>query len=138
MNVRLDSDPRWLRLHDQDWVCSCCGVKHGGLFDLGNEYPHVWSSRPEVRPNSEIRSSRDIQTQDFCVRDNTHFFVRCVLELPIIGSDGERFGYGVWSTLSEQNFEAYLEGFDSGDHGHLGPWFGWFSNQLAGYPAPSI
>ena len=37
-------------------------------------------------------------------------------------------------TLSKTNFDRYIETFDTGDHGHLGPWFGWFSNRIPGYP----
>lgn len=36
--------------------------------------------------------------------------------------------------MSKKNFDAYVEAFDSGRQGHLGPWFGWFSNRLLGYP----
>ena len=44
------------------------------------------------------------------------------------------FGYGVWSSLSRDSFERYAETFDSGEQAGLGPWFGWFSNSLKGYP----
>jgi hypothetical protein len=51
-----------------------------------------------------------------------------------MGAPGEYFGIGVWSTLSKKNFINYMETFDSGEQGELGPWFGWFSNRLKGYP----
>jgi hypothetical protein len=54
--------------------------------------------------------------------------------VPLRGLPGQCFSYGVWSTLSKQNFELYAETFDSGEQGGLGPWFGWFSNRLKGYP----
>jgi hypothetical protein len=73
-------------------------------------------------------------SEDFCVLSGQHFFVRRVLELPLIGVDVGRFGYGVWSTLSEKNFRLYVERFDDGDYEGCGPWFGWFSNRLKGYP----
>ena len=37
-------------------------------------------------------------------------------------------------TLSRKNFEIYTETFDGGRQDGLGPWFGWFSNRLEGYP----
>lgn len=37
-----------------------------------------------------------------------------MLTLPLIGTS-ETFAYGVWSTLSEKNFWAYVESFDSGE-----------------------
>ena len=66
--------------------------------------------------------------------DGEHFMVRCVLELPIIGSGGEVFGYGVWSSLTQSNFQLYLEHFDDGEPDESLSWFGWFCNSLKGYP----
>jgi len=57
-----------------------------------------------------------------------------VLRLPLIGAPEECLGFGVWSTLSEKNFGKYIETFDSGEQEDLGPWFGWLSNRLKGYP----
>ena len=88
-----------------------------------------------MAPNSALDLDGDFLSEDFCVLRGEHFFVRAVLELPIIGGDAKRFGFGVWSTLSRPNFERYVDTFDSGgEHAELGPWLGWFSNRLAGYP----
>ena len=131
----LLQDARWLRLRDQEWTCPSCGVKHAGLFDLACDEPDVWQGGDKKRPNSEVRTSNNIITEDFCVLNGEHFFIRCVLQLPVVGApDGHYFGYGVWATLSKKNFDLYLDTFDSGDQDHLGPWFGWFSNRLKGYP----
>jgi hypothetical protein len=135
MNDRsLDSDPRWRRLKDQTWICPRCGIAHGGLFDLVCGKPEPWTGSEEKLPNSEALSSRHVLTEDFCILNGEHYFVRCVLNLPVIGSGGESFGFGVWSSLSEKNFRIYADTFDSGRQGRLGPWFGWFSNRLPGYP----
>jgi hypothetical protein len=80
-----------------------------------------------------VLTSSNVLTEDFCILDGENFFVRCVLQLPITGMP-EYFGYGVWATLSKKNFDIYLDTFDEGNQGHLGPWFGWFANRLAGYP----
>jgi hypothetical protein len=130
----LEQDRRWLRLHDRAWTCPCCGENHAGLFDLACDAPDFWRDGAERKPNADIVSATHILTEDFCILDGEHFFVRGVLELPIIGASGERFGFGVWTTLSRKNFDLYLASFDSGEQGHLGPWFGWFSNRLSGYP----
>lgn len=42
----------------------------------------------------------------------------------------ERFGLGVWVSQSQQNFETYLENFDTDT---VGPFFGWLSNELPYY-----
>jgi hypothetical protein len=134
MTVPLDRDPRWLRLHDREWTCPSCGEKHAGLFDLACDKPDFWHGDEGRSPNSAVLASDNVLTEDFCVLNGEHFFVRCVLRLPIIGATDEYFGYGVWATLSKKNFHIYLETFDAGNQGGLGPWFGWLSNRLTGYP----
>lgn len=96
--------------------------------------PEPWPGNEDKAPNSVVLSSIHFLSEDFCVLHGEHFFVRCVLELPIIGCRGQSMGFGVWSTLSEKNFLRYVETFDSGDQDGLGPWFGWFSNRLKGFP----
>jgi hypothetical protein len=108
------------------------------LFDLASNRPEFWPGDEAKSPNSAVltsaRVSDNVLTEDFCILDGEHFFVRCVLQLPIVGASGDCFGFGVWSTLSKQNFELYVDTFDSGRQGGLGPRFGWFSNRLRGYP----
>jgi hypothetical protein len=133
-SVALQNDPRWRRLHGKPWTCTAGGGTHAGIFDLACWGPDPWTGPEEYSPNAMLATSGHFLSEDFCVLDNEHYFVRCVLELPIIGSDGVRFGYGVWSTLSKKNFELYAEHFDAGHRDDIGPWFGWFSNRLNGYP----
>lgn len=130
----LANDPRWQRLNDRNWVCACCGSRHGGVFDLACGKPDPWPGTEAALPNSAIAGATHVLTEDFCKLDGEHYFVRGVLQLPIIGSGGEVFGFGVWSTLSKASFDAYLETFDSGEQAKLGSRFGWFSNRLKGYP----
>ena len=134
MTIDLNDDPRWQRLHDNTWVCPCCGEAHGGLFDLALDVPEPWEGDEEPRPDTELRSSNNILTKNFCVLDGDSFFVRCVLKLPIIGSVDSSFGYGIWSSLSQTNFDLDFDDFDSESRADQGPWFGWFANRLQGYP----
>jgi hypothetical protein len=134
MQVTLDRDPRWQKLHDRKWTCPCCGERHAGLFDIACDKPDFWNGAEEKSPNSEVLTSSTVLTEDLCVLNGEHFFVRCVLRLPIIGTADEHFAYGVWATLSKKNFDIYVDHFDAGIGGDLGPWFGWFSNRLPGYP----
>ena len=127
-------DPRWKRLQHNSWDCASCGEAHAGLFDLGCSRPDFWQGSERPLPNSAIEGSTHCLTEDFCILGNEHYFVRCVLRLPLVGAPGEYFGFGVWSTLAPKNFEKYVSTFDSGEQEDLGPWFGWFSNRLTGYP----
>ena len=127
-------DPRWNQFLQNPWKCSSCDEEHIGIFDLGFAKPEQWQGSETPLPNSALADSTNILTEDFCILDGEHYFVRCILELPLQGLSGERFAFGVWSTLSKANFEIYCESFDSGEQGRLGPWFGWFSNRISGYP----
>ena len=118
------------RLGDAGWDCASCGIAHSGMFDLAAFAPDFWEGPEEYEPNSAIRFDGDFLSEDFCVVGGEHFFVRCVFDIPVHGL-AEKFGFGVWSTLSRANFDIYLDGFDEGVYANLGPWTGWFSNGLA-------
>src|SRR5215475_7361391 len=105
MPLDLTKDVRWLRLQDTSRICPACGSAHAGVFDLACDKPDFWQGQKEHRPNSEVLGSDNILTEDFCILDAQHFFIRCVLLLPVIGAANQYFGYGVWSTLSEKNFK---------------------------------
>jgi len=126
-------DPRWKFLTDGTWRCTGCDEPHEGLMDLACFGPDHWPGGERYEPNSLATTSTHFLSEDFCVIEGRDHFVRCVLQLPLIGAPGH-FGFGVWSTLSKQNFQLYVAGFDSGDFGNAGPWFGWFSNSLKCYP----
>jgi hypothetical protein len=132
--VKLEDDPRWKRLHDKSWICSTCGMAHGGIFDLACRKPAYWQGSEAIEPNSIVATSTNFLSEDFCVVNNEHFFIRCILQVPIQRTENCFFAYGVWSTLSKANFAKYAETFDAGNQVALGPWFGWFSNRLKGYP----
>ncbi|NNU81880.1 DUF2199 domain-containing protein [Halovulum dunhuangense] len=130
----LGRDPRWRRMQDPAWTCTCCGQRHGGVFDIAYGHPVAWTGPSEPAPNSMIAQEEgDILTVDFC-RLGPHRMVRCILPIPIRGAPaGERFAFGVWGSLSPGNFEAMLAAFDTGQ-GDLGPYFSWLSNRLPGAP----
>ncbi len=133
--MRLADDPRWQQLNSRDRVCPCCGQRHGGLFALATGKPDIWTGDPaDAQPNTAIWDSGHVLTEDFCIVDAQYFFVRGVAHLPIIGGDGEDFGLGVWSSLSKDNFKRYVADFGEPELTETGPWFGWFSNSLFGYP----
>jgi hypothetical protein len=130
----LVNDPRWHRLWDRPWTCRICQAEHHGLMDVALGKPDFWQGAEDLAPNSALDMSDNFLSEDFCVVEGHHFFVRGVLQIPILGSDGYRFGIGAWSTLSRDNFTRYIDTFDSGEQGGLGPWSGWFSNRIKGYP----
>lgn len=107
--------------------CSSCGEIHEGAPSFGFRAPDPYLEQPEaIRRAGELGS-------DLCRyedEDGTHYFVRVCLEVPIDGFP-DPFLWGVWVSLSQQNFERYVETFDAPDENDR--YFGWFCNNLPYY-----
>ena len=110
------------------FLCKCCGERHEGLPDLAFDAPYYYDDLSKDQ-------KRTIATKDadLCTIANEDFFIRGILLIPIIGMDAE-FGLGVWVSLSQRNFQRYVELYDAADPTAEGPFFGWFSNRLPSYP----
>ena len=110
------------------WTCSRCGEEHAGLPDLSFDAPWHWDG-PHGEP--------DRLTEDLCrwtdADGNPAFFIRGVLHIPLVDGD-DTFGYGAWSSLSEQSFERVVDLWTDPARVHEDPYFGWLSNRLPGYP----
>ncbi|WP_373502117.1 DUF2199 domain-containing protein [Aestuariivirga sp.] len=133
-NDNPEDDPRWINLLRGGTVCASCGQVHQGIFDIGYAAPYYWEGDPTHAKLKDVHDFNNFLTSDFCVINGEHFFIRCILELPLRGIAGGCFGYGVWASLSKANFKIYFESFSSNEQGGFGPWFGWFSNRIDGYP----
>ena len=101
---------------------------HEGLASLAAAAPLYYYSVPEAE-----RAARCHLDSDTCVVDDQFFFVRGCLEVPIVG-EPEPFIWGVWTSLSHKNFEVFLKLYDQEHRSHTGPFFGWLSASLKGYP----
>ena len=119
-------------LSGKAWFCATCGGEHQGMPDLAAHSPDLWTGSEEYEPNGALRLDGNFLSEDFCVLDGEHFFVRSVLFIPVRGMDQD-FGFGCWSTLSRANFEKYVAAFDTGHSDDEGSWWGWFSNRLKGF-----
>ena len=101
------------------YKCTTCEKIHEGLPDLSYDAPFYWHGEHDAQ-TSRLGS-------DLCVLDGKDFFLRALLEIPIRQMP-ERLGWGIWSSISRQNFDLYATGDRS-----AGSYFGWFSNRLPGY-----
>ena len=110
------------------FTCKVCGEEHEGLPDFGFDAPVYYLQVPEAE-----RAVRCRLSSDFCVIDERYHFVRAVLMIPVLGT-AQTFGWGVWSSLSPENFRRYLDIWSLDDPGGEGPYFGWLSNRLPFYP----
>lgn len=121
-------------LSSSHWQCESCDAPHSGMFDLAAAAPDHWVKDCIYEPNSALRLDDDFLSEDFCVLGGRDFFVRCVLEIPVVGIN-QRFGFSCWSTLSRQNFQNYVGHFDDGHYPDAGPWSSWLSNYFYLYVA---
>ena len=83
-------------------------------------------------PEAE-REERVFLTEDTCVIDDQHFFVRGCLEIPIIGSN-DPYVWGLWVSLSEKNFFRFQELLGVDKRSQHGPYFGWLASPPRPYP----
>jgi|GEM_PF-1401877 len=113
-----------------EWQCIGCNAIHSGLPDLGTTYPDVAGVPKTPELNSALNLEGNFLSEDFCILNGEHFFIRTVLKFQVISLCKE-FGFGVWSSLSRENFEHYIENFDEGfSEGEELSWFSWFMTSL--------
>lgn len=110
------------------YTCVTCGEVHEGIPSLSAAAPLYYYSIPEAE-----RQTRCDLDSDTCVVDEGFFFVRGCLEVPILG-EREPFIWGVWVSLSRESFGTFLRLYDEQHRSHEGPFFGWLSAFLKGYP----
>lgn len=109
------------------WKCKACGVEHEELpICFGVEAP--WHA---LVPENEF-SQRVELTKDQCVIDESIFFVRGHIEIPILEFP-EPLSFSVWSSLSEASFLHMCERWDEADRASDAPYFGWLCSQVAVY-----
>jgi hypothetical protein len=107
--------------------CPQCGKVHVGLPAFAYKRPVHYVLLTEAQRETSWASD------DFCVIDGEHFFVRAVLKIPIVGK-AVPFEWGVWGTLSKANFQRYWDTYDDDDQSKLGKMFSWLASALDGYP----
>jgi hypothetical protein len=111
----------------EGFQCGTCGKWHEGLpLDYAFNAPAYWSEKLRTDADSFLNA-------DFCVIRQQDFFVRCLIEVPIIASD-EPFRWGVWTSLSKSNFDKMVDLWHDSKLLDEPPYFGWLSNSIDLYP----
>jgi hypothetical protein len=100
-------------------------------MSYGADAPQFFYDVPEAERDRRCRL-----TEDLCVVDDTHFFIRGSLELPVVDGDGV-FVWGMWTSLSKDNFQRITSRWDAPDRDRDPPCFGWLSTALP-YTPPTI
>ena len=108
--------------------CRTCGEWHTDLPALEVPSPRNLLVIPEAE-----RVARCILETDFCMIDEAEFYVRALLQLPIVGFD-RSFVWMVWVSLDKADFVRSVEAFDESKRSHIGPFVGWLDSSLPFYP----
>lgn len=121
------------------WQCGSCEDWHTGpCLDFSFSSPSYWTTENEAANQINFFSSGStglpttFLDEDVCVIDND-YFIRGIIHLPIIGTT-ETFRWGVWGSLSRENFEKLLLMNDDPKRAELEPMFSWLSSSIPEYP----
>jgi len=122
------------------WKCGTCDEWHyGPCLDFGYSAPAHWAEENEATNQIEqflsgsIEHPTNLLGEDICILDGEDYFIRGLIDLPIIGTN-ETFTWGVWGSLKRENFEKLLEMNDDPERINLPPMFSWLSNSIDEYP----
>ncbi|WP_406327082.1 DUF2199 domain-containing protein [Streptomyces sp. NBC_00203] len=112
--------------NDLGFTCSCCGEYHAELpMGFSTMAPDVWSE-------SFAEDSASMLSSDQCIIKNAHFFIRGLIEIPVVDSD-DVFSWGVWVSLSRDNFARTLDLWEAPGREAEPPYFGWLTTELGLY-----
>jgi hypothetical protein len=113
------------------YLCRQCGERHEGLpFSYGSHAPAYWS---DDLPSDEST----FLTREQCVIQGQHFFVRARIVIPVTDADTE-FDWGVWVSLSEQNFARAAELWTTPGRELEPSYFGWLSTEIPIYQPTTL
>ena len=68
---------------------------------------------------------------EFCTLDESRYFLRAILPVPI--EDGDAFCWGVWVEVSRQDHDRYLKAYSADELNELEPIKGCLANELPVY-----
>lgn len=124
----LALDSRWRRFTDENYTCPCCGQASTGVYDIGFDHPDSWPHMGlDVIGGDDLEIGEDRLTTDLCKIGDDRY-IHCVLPLPIRGSE-DVFHFGVWASVSQEDFYAYIESASEGGKAFEGC-NGWLMNDL--------
>jgi hypothetical protein len=109
------------------YTCACCGKICEGSPSLAYKRPDHW-----LQQTDEVCAA-GFADDDVCwyeAEDGMHYFIRTILEIPIIGIE-EPFLWGVWVSLSKTSYERYIDTYNAPELDDS--WFGYLCSDLRGY-----
>jgi hypothetical protein len=116
---------------DAGYICASCGERHEELpMSYAAPAPEYWTDDLDDDDDSGLSS-------DQCVIKGEWFFVHGLIEIPVSDSD-ETFSWGVWVSLSRENYGRMTELWETPDRECEPPYFGWLSTHLPVYSPTTI
>ena len=81
-------------------------IPRGGPFSFAADFPD-----PYANLSNEERDAKAIIASDQCILDSQWFFLRGMIEIPILGSD-EPFLWGVWASIRQEVFDEISDSWE--------------------------
>ena len=92
------------------------------------DYPDMYANMGRSE-----RDARAVISSDQCIIDETWYFLRGCLEIPIVGS-GEVFLWGLWASIKQAASEEIAASWEeAGREQHHGPFKGRLANSLSAH-----
>jgi hypothetical protein len=111
--------------------CGVCGRVHRGLpTEWGFREPDEVFALPYIGRYLRVRSNADL-----CTLDESRYFLRGYLRLPLADSGGE-FGWGLWAEVSKDHHDVYAARILRESEGASSPQYrlaGRLANAIPGY-----
>ncbi|GAB2958200.1 DUF2199 domain-containing protein [Micromonospora polyrhachis] len=112
-------------------MCRGCGQRHEGVpFSYGAQAPAYWQDELAGDESSVLE-------EEICIIQARHYFVRARLVIPVLDV-GTDFEWGVWVSLSRDNFRRTVDLWTTPGREQESAYFGWLSTQLPVYPAETL
>ena len=112
------------------YKCHECGEYHEGSPSFSFRYPTYLFDVPEIERVERVQVSDDLCKIISEGGEDRIYCIRVILEIPIKGAT-DPFTWGVWVTQSEENFEKYVETFDTDQSTEQS--FGWLPVNMPFY-----
>jgi hypothetical protein len=113
------------------YICGGCGQSHDELpLAFATQAPVAWT--PEAAADE-----RSVLDEEVCIVAGEHYFVRGLVEIPVIGTN-DVFTWNAWASLSADNFRRMLDFWDRAGREDEPAYFGWFSSELPGYAESTL
>jgi hypothetical protein len=118
---------------DLSYQCRRCGERRDGMpLSYGSDAPAYWSPALASDESSLLEQER-------CVIKGEHFFIRGRIVIPVTdAAPGTEFDWGVWVSLSRDNFTRAQSLWTMPGRENEPPYFGWLSTELPLYQPSTL